>query len=251
MKTYRTAQVATLIGLHPNTIRRYEEWELIPAPERLANGYRVYTEFHVDLIKMSRKAFQIELLHANLRRTMIDVIKASAEKDFKVAQEQLLNYLRILQSEQIKAKQAARISYELLFKQQESTNDVKYSRKQVAQTLKISVDSLRNWELNGLLSPIKEDNGYRFYHAQDLNIIKVIQVLRDAKYSLEAILRMLNELNENPGLSISDTLNTPAQEAEIISVCDKLLTSLSQGEANAREIEEMIRHLAERYGDNS
>lgn len=99
MKTYRTAQVATLIGLHPNTIRRYEDWELIPAPERLANGYRVYTEFHVDLIKMSRKAFQIELLHANLRRTMIDVIKTSAEKDFEAAHGHLKIYLKILQSE--------------------------------------------------------------------------------------------------------------------------------------------------------
>lgn len=151
----------------------------------------------------------------------------------------------------MKAKKAASISSELLFKHKENAKEERYSRKQVAQTLEISVDSLRNWELNGLFCPTKEDNGYHFYHSQDLNIIKVIQVLRDAKYSLEAILRMLNELKENPCLSISDTLNTPAKEAEIITVCDKLLTSLVQGEANAREIEGMIRQLAERYGDNS
>lgn len=32
MKTYRTSEVAAIVGLHPNTIRRYEEWALIPIP---------------------------------------------------------------------------------------------------------------------------------------------------------------------------------------------------------------------------
>lgn len=33
MKTYKTTEVATMIGIHPNTVRLYEKLELIPKPE--------------------------------------------------------------------------------------------------------------------------------------------------------------------------------------------------------------------------
>lgn len=104
MNTYRTSEVAKIIGLHPNTIRKYEEWALIPQPQRLPNGYRVYTDFHVDLIKLSRKAFQIELLHSNLRKTMIEMVKAAAKKEFFEAHHQLLCYQQIIDEELKKHK---------------------------------------------------------------------------------------------------------------------------------------------------
>ena len=41
MTTYKTAQIAEIIGIHPNTVRLYEKLKLIPKPERLqtAIGY--------------------------------------------------------------------------------------------------------------------------------------------------------------------------------------------------------------------
>ena len=30
MNTYMTSEVAKIIGIHPNTVRMYEEWGLIP-----------------------------------------------------------------------------------------------------------------------------------------------------------------------------------------------------------------------------
>lgn len=47
-ETFRTSEIAALIGVHPNTVRLYEELELIPKPERLPNGYRVFTDFHLQ-----------------------------------------------------------------------------------------------------------------------------------------------------------------------------------------------------------
>lgn len=38
MNTYKTAEVAAAIGVHPNTVRLYEEWGMIPKPKRQANG---------------------------------------------------------------------------------------------------------------------------------------------------------------------------------------------------------------------
>lgn len=48
MVTYSTSQIAKIAGLHPNTVRRYEEWGLIQKPERKKNGYRVYNDIHME-----------------------------------------------------------------------------------------------------------------------------------------------------------------------------------------------------------
>lgn len=39
--TYSTSQTAEIIGIHPNTVRLYEELGLITPPERKPNGYRI------------------------------------------------------------------------------------------------------------------------------------------------------------------------------------------------------------------
>lgn len=41
MNTYKTIDIARIIGIHINTVRLYEKCSLIPKPERLNNGYRV------------------------------------------------------------------------------------------------------------------------------------------------------------------------------------------------------------------
>ena len=59
MKTYRTAEVASIIGVHPNTVRLYEKLGLIPKPERKPNGYRIFTDFHIEQFKLARLALQV------------------------------------------------------------------------------------------------------------------------------------------------------------------------------------------------
>lgn len=44
MPVYKTSEVAEIIGIHQNTVRLYENLELIPEPERLPNGYRVFAK---------------------------------------------------------------------------------------------------------------------------------------------------------------------------------------------------------------
>ena len=61
MNTYTTTEVAKIIGIHPNTVRMYEEWGLIPLAERKPNGYRVFTDYHIEQLKLARIAFQIEV----------------------------------------------------------------------------------------------------------------------------------------------------------------------------------------------
>ena len=67
MTTYKTAEVAAIIGIHPNTVRLYEKVKLIPEPERLSNGYRVFTDLHIEQCRLVRIAFQVEVLQNRLR----------------------------------------------------------------------------------------------------------------------------------------------------------------------------------------
>lgn len=114
------------------------------------------------------------------------------------------------------------------------------TRKETADYLQISMDALRNWEMNGLLTIKRKQNGYRIYTDEDIRRLKVIRSLRCANYSLSAILRMLNTLSQNPKADIRQVIDTPDKSDDIISVCDKLLTSLHYAEENA---EAMLAHL--------
>ena len=62
MNQYRTIDVARMIGIHVNTVRLYEKCGLIPTPERLENGYRVFTDLHVEQFKLARAAPKVEVL---------------------------------------------------------------------------------------------------------------------------------------------------------------------------------------------
>jgi len=62
LKKYKTAEVAAIVGIHPNTVRLYEKWGLITKSERQENGYRIFTDLHIMQIKLARTAFQIEIL---------------------------------------------------------------------------------------------------------------------------------------------------------------------------------------------
>jgi DNA-binding transcriptional MerR regulator len=98
-KTYTTSQIAGIIGIHPNTVRLYEELELIPKPLRKANGYRVFTNVHIDHFRLARTALKIEVLQSGLRKRIIEVIKLSAKGQYDKAFVLTKTYMDIVEKE--------------------------------------------------------------------------------------------------------------------------------------------------------
>ena len=242
MTTYKTAEVAAIIGIHPNTVRLYEKLKLIPKPERLSNGYRVFTDFHIKQCKLIRLAFQIEVLQNGLRKKIAQMIMVSATGDFDTAITLTEKYLTQIKQERGNAEEAIRIVKQILSGGvQENSHNLK--RKDVSELLDISMDTLRNWEMNGLLTVKRKDNGYRVYTDEDIQRLKIIRSLRCANYSLEAILRLLQQLSQNPNTDIRVALNTPKQTDDIISVCDRLIVSLSAAENNATALLDMLHEM--------
>lgn len=242
MKTYRTAQVAEIIGIHPNTVRLYEKLQLIPAAERKANGYRIFTDFHIDMFRLARTAFQIEVLQNGLRKKVVSMVKTAATGDLDSALSMTEEYLAQLHNEQKNAKEAIDIAKKIL-SGSTSSGTLELNRNGAAKHLHISIDTLRNWEMNGLLTVKRAKNGYRVYTSKDIDRLKIIRSLRCAGYSLEAILRMLSALSHNPNTDIEQALETPKPDDEIVSVCDKLLTSLTLAETNANVLKHMLQEI--------
>ena len=242
MNIYKTAEVAAIIGIHPNTVRLYEEWEMIPKAKRQANGYRVFTDFHIEQFKLARLALRIEVLQNGLRKKIIQMVKVSATGDFDKALTLAAEYLEQLQRERANAGEAVTLVKEIL-----SGEATKHSharkRREVSEYLHISMDTLRNWEMNGLLTVKRRENGYRVYTDDDIRRLKIIRSLRCANYSLEAILQMLLQLSKNPNVDILQALNTPKENTDIIAVCDKLIASLIAAENNALKMITMLEEM--------
>ena len=95
-----------MIGVHPNTIRFYEDMGLIPKPEREPNGYRIYTRRHLLQLQLLRIAFKAEILSANLRREAIDIVKAAASGEIAVAAQKTRFYRSHIEDEIVRAREA-------------------------------------------------------------------------------------------------------------------------------------------------
>ena len=59
MKTMTRAIVARRTGVNIETVRYYEQRELIPKPARSAAGYRVYSEDYVERIRFIKRAQEL------------------------------------------------------------------------------------------------------------------------------------------------------------------------------------------------
>lgn len=231
-----------MIGIHPNTVRLYEETGLIPKPERRANGYRIFTDLHVAQLRLARLAFQIEVLQNGLRKKIVQMVKVSASGDYDTALLLTSEYLDQIRKERFNAEEAIEIVNQIISGgSPESTLSLK--RKEVSEHLNITMNALRNWEMNGLLTVKRRQNGYRLYTGEDIRRLKIIRSLRCANYSLEAILRMLSHLSKDPETDIKSVLDTPKSDDDIIAVCDNLISSLEHAENNAIDMIRMLKDM--------
>lgn len=104
-----------------------------------------------------------------------------------------------IKKEQRNAEEAIAIAEQLLSGNEQEMDRVVLTRQETANHLQISMDTLRNWESNGLLTVKRKQNGYRVYTDEDLQRLKIIRSLRCANYSLAAILRdALRSLHQSP-----------------------------------------------------
>lgn len=220
-RTYTTSRIASAVGIHPNTVRLYERIGFITAPERLANGYRVFTDLHLLQVRLVRAALNVELVQNGLRREVLAIVETMASQRYDEAISLARQRIDHLRRERCAAEDALRHVRDLLSRSDGSARAERLmlTRKEAADQLDTTIDALRNWEMNGLLQVKRKQNGYRVYSAADLDRLAIIRALRAANYSLAAILRLLDALDRDATADIGHVLDHPDPDDDILVYC--------------------------------
>ncbi len=83
----------------------------------------------------------------------------------------------------------------------------KYKISDVAKVLDISPELVRHYERKGILTPKRNENGYREYSTRDINILTGLRKLIKMGYSLESIEFLINQASLDEVIESLDNLN--------------------------------------------
>jgi DNA-binding transcriptional MerR regulator len=241
----RTSDLAEAVGVHPNTVRLYEEWGFLPPIPRSPSGYRLFTQAHLEQMRLARMAMHGPWPGGNIRKSALALVRKSASGDLGGALEQAYHHLALVQAERARAEAAAGLLERWA---QGTATDATAKPLRIgatAELLDVTADQLRNWERNGLIDvPRDPHNNYRLYTAAEIGRLRVIRMLLRAGYSMMAILRMLLQLDR--GADPRQALDTPHPDEDVYTAADQWLSSLAEQERRASRI---IAQIEKMLGD--
>lgn len=194
MRTYRTSEIARVLGVHPNTVILYEKWGYIAPIERKKNGYRIYTETHLDQMKLVRLALRSELIKSYMKFEVQNIIRSAAQGNLTKALELSTEYLTHIQNESDNGLKIVKKVHEIMKSDSSEEENILLKRNDAAKLLAVSIDVLINWESNGLLEVPRNKSGYRIYGKDEIKQLKIIKVLRQENYRTQCICKMLKKL---------------------------------------------------------
>lgn len=245
----RTSQIAKAIGVHPNTVRLYEQWGFLQPAARSANGYRTFTDAHLRQMRLAWTALHGGWPGRAIRRSALALVRQSASGDLPTALEHAYKHLALVQAERAQAEAAASFLERWARGSVADQDTPPMNVGKTAALLDLTIDTLRSWERNGLIRPPRSPGGYRLYGPPDIGRLRVIRMLYRGGYSTMAILRMLTNLERHGNRNLREALDTPRPDEDVLSASDNWITSLVEQEDRACRmiglIEEMMRKTAE------
>jgi DNA-binding transcriptional MerR regulator len=249
MKYLRTSDLARAVGVHPNTVRRYVEWGMIPPVERSANGYRRFTQRHLDCLRLARLIFNCLYPGRSIHHSKMAVLKAVVAGDLGGGLELAYQHLAHVQAERAQADAAAGLLERWAQGAPADATPRPLTIGAAARTLGVTIDVLRNWDRNGLIDvPRDPHNGYRAYGAAEMSRLRVIRMLSRAGYSLAAILRMLTQLDRGERGDLRQALDTPRPDEDAFTAFDRWISTLTDQERIANEMIALIEDMLQRAG---
>ena len=244
MTHLHTSDLARAVGVHPNTVRRYVERGWLPPVQRGANGYRIFTQQHLDCLRVAAIVYIATYPGRALRPSASKILRRAVADDWGAALECARAHLTLVHAERAQAETAARLLERWATGAAGEASERPLRIGQVASLLDVSVDMLRNWERNGLLTiPRDEHNRYRTYRPAEISRLRVIRLLGRAGYSQMAMLRMLLRLDRGETANLRHVLDTPAPDEDVYTAADHWLTTLAEQEAVARRLLAVIEEI--------
>jgi DNA-binding transcriptional MerR regulator len=250
-RVFRTAQIARILGVHPNTVRQYEAWGLLSPIGRTASGYRTFTSLHLDQLKVVKAAFRFTWIQGGIKAAALEMLEHTKACRFYAALEAALRIGTYLTEERTGALAAIELVKSWTGGRRIVRSRNRYRRKESAARLGVTPETLRTWERNGLVRiPRDPRNGYRFYGEEELDRLFVIRTLRRAGYSMMAVRRMFLRLErEGRNADLADALDTPTEPEDLMCAANYWLTALETLTEQSRRLTNLLTALAAKYGD--
>lgn len=229
---YTTVQVARLAHVHPNTVRLYEAWGYMSPVPRRPNGYRQFSDRHVDELIFARMALPGPYpADGSQLRAMV---AAYVQQDYAQALALVNAYKTAVAEEKRQADEALRILDRWHQNQLGNGGLLNGSRRTMADRCRITPETLRTWERNGLLTPHRTPSGRIRYTEQNLEQILVIRLLRKCGFSIASLLRVFGIL---PGHMLpSEYLTRIYANRETACESDHWLAHLEQHRIRAENL---------------
>ena len=165
------------------------------------------------------------------------IIKAAVSFDLKKVNERTKEYIDLLKKEYAVAEKTASILENWVNKPKETVNKQKFNKKETALMIGVTEEVLQNWERNGLIEvPREGKNHTRFYRDVEVERLRIIYMLRQAKYSIAAIHQSLKAYDEGNRTGVLLALNHPVEDDFWVSVGDRWLSGLEEALLGAKEI---------------
>jgi DNA-binding transcriptional MerR regulator len=244
-KFLRTSDLARAVGVHPNTVRKYADWGLIPPVERTSTGYRLFTQQHLDCLRLARLIYAAPYPGRGFRALGSEIIQRAVVDDWQSALEKAHEHLALVQAELKNADDAANLlEHWAQNMAADPSDETPISIREASKILGVSIDVIRNAERNGLITvPRNSYNNYRLFGKREIERLRIIRMLSRAGYSHMAILRMFLELDRGNTRDLKKTLDTPRPDEDIFTAADRWLTTLHAQEQMARQVIELIEEM--------
>jgi DNA-binding transcriptional MerR regulator len=241
-KYFYTAEIANAVGIHPNTVRLYEELGFLPPIPRSASGYRLFTQAHLEQMRLARIALKEP--YTGDKRLAIALVQKAAAAELDNALVLAQQYLDQVRGQQAEAGAAVEFVDRWLGGAVFESVERPLQIGEAARLLGISTDVLRNWDRDGLIDiPRTPQNGYRRYGVVEIGRLRVIKMLRQAGYSMMAVLRMMHALDQGRAETPRHLLDTPPPDEDVYAAADRWLSALDQQELRAVAIIQKLHEM--------
>lgn len=243
----RTSDIAGAVGVHPNTVRAYEAWGFLPPIPRTHTGYRLFTERHLDQMRLARLVFGGE--YTGDRSLAVAGVRAAARGEFDAAEGLFGHYLEGIRARRAQAEAA--VEFLEAWAQGRAVEEVHGPLRigEAARRVGATRDMLRGWDRDGLLAvPRDPHTGHRLYGAAEIGRLRVLHMLRSAGYSLMAIKRMVLDLDRGRTEDLRATLDRPRPGDEVFAAADHWLSSLAAQDERALGVIAHLRAMGRRHG---
>lgn len=198
MSTLRPADLAREHGLSTQAVRNYERDGFIPAAERTASGYRIYTDAHAAALR-AYLALVTAYGHARAGRIMTEVHHGGLDTALELIDRGHHQLLRDRETLDTVRKAIGHLTSGPGATTDHATGTTR-TVGELAHHLRVTPATLRKWETAGILTPARDPaTGYRVFRAPDIRDAELAHLLRRGGYGLAHIATVVEQIRTAGG----------------------------------------------------